>query len=90
MYDVIIIGAGAAGLTAAIYTCRKALKTALISKDIGGQTMLSSHMENYPGFKGRGFELMLKFQEQAESFGAEIIQDEVVDVKKLAKGLVRP
>ena len=61
MYDVIIIGAGAAGLTAAVYTCRKKLKTAILSMDVGGQTNLTSHIENYPGTGPmHGIELMQK------------------------------
>ena len=72
-YDVIIIGAGAAGLTAAIYTCRKKLKTLVVSADIGGQTNLTNHIENYPGVDAMsGPALMQKFKENAESFGAEI------------------
>jgi len=50
-YDVLIVGGGAAGLTAAIYTCRKKLKTAILSPDWGGQTLLTDHIENYPGFE---------------------------------------
>nr|MBA4404968.1 thioredoxin-disulfide reductase [Nanoarchaeum sp.] len=82
-YDVIIIGAGAAGLTAAIYTCRKKLKTAIITLDIGGQTMLTNHIENYPGFDLiPGPELMSKFEQQASKFGAEMIMGEVELIKK--------
>ena len=74
MYDVIILGAGAAGLTAAIYTCRKKLKTAVISIDVGGQTNLTSHIENYPGSGPmHGIELMKRFQNEAIGFGAELI-----------------
>ncbi|MFH1399575.1 MAG: FAD-dependent oxidoreductase [Candidatus Woesearchaeota archaeon] len=81
-FDVIIVGAGAAGLTAAIYTCRKGLKTAVISIDVGGQTVLSSHIENYPAFVGPGYELITKFKEQALSFGAKIINGKVVGIVK--------
>ena len=49
-YDVIIIGGAAAGLTSAIYTCRKNLKTLVITVDVGGQTLLTNHIENYPGY----------------------------------------
>ena len=80
MYDVIIVGGGPAGLTAAIYTCRKQLKTLVISMNYGGQTMLASHMENYPGFEGSGLELMEHFQKQAESFGAELKDGKAVSV----------
>jgi thioredoxin-disulfide reductase len=83
-YDVIIIGGGAAGITAAIYTCRKKLKTAVITIDVGGQTLLTNHIENYPGFKVvSGPELMAKFQEQAIGFGAKFIMGEVVKIKKI-------
>ncbi|MBI2654043.1 thioredoxin-disulfide reductase [Candidatus Woesearchaeota archaeon] len=84
MYDVIIVGAGAAGMTAAIYTCRKKLKTAIISIDIGGQTNLTSHIENYPGTGAmHGIELMRKFQYEAAGFGAEFIMGKVIKVDKI-------
>lgn len=83
MYDVIIIGGGAAGLTAAIYTCRKAFKTLVISPEYGGQTNLTSHIENYPGFiVSTGWDLMNKFKEQAEHFGAETRTAKAVQVEK--------
>ena len=81
MYDVIVVGAGAAGLTAAIYTCRKKLKTLIVSIDIGGQTNLTSHIENYPGSGTmHGVELMRRFQNEAIGFGAELIMGKVVKV----------
>jgi len=84
MYDVIIVGAGAAGLTAAIYTCRKKLKTAIVSIDVGGQTNLTSHIENYPGTGPmHGIELMRKFQNEAIGFGAELIMGKVNKVDKI-------
>lgn len=83
MYDAIIVGAGAAGLTAAIYTCRKKLKTAVISIDVGGQTNLTSHIENYPGTGAmHGIELMRRFQDEAIGFGAELIMGKVNKVDK--------
>ncbi len=82
-YDVLIVGGGAAGLTAAIYTSRKKLKTAIISIDLGGQTLLTNHIENYPGVgKMAGAELMAKFQSQATGFGAEVIMGEVSEIKE--------
>ena len=70
MYDVIIIGGGAAGLTAAIYTTRRKLKTLVLSVDIGGQTNLTLHIENYPGYTElSGPKLMQTFEEQAKKFG---------------------
>ena len=87
MYDVIIVGAGAAGLTAAVYTCRKKLKTAVASIDIGGQTNLTNHIENYPGTGPMsGPELMQRFQNEAIGFGAEIIMGKVDKVDKTEKG----
>ena len=87
MYDVIIVGAGAAGLTAAVYTCRKKLKTAIISIDVGGQTNLTSHIENYPGTGPmHGIELMKRFQDEAIGFGAELIMGKVNKVEKINDG----
>ena len=63
-YDLIIIGAGPAGLTAGIYAARSGLKTAIISKDIGGTANSILKIENWPGYSGTGTELMKKFYEQ--------------------------
>ena len=68
-YDVAIVGAGPAGITAAVYCARKKLKTLVISKDIGGQAALSSDIENYTGFQFiTGTELAKKFRQHMESF----------------------
>ena len=86
MYDVIIIGGGAAGLTAAIYTTRRKLKTLVLSVDIGGQTNLTQHIENYPGYTElSGPKLMQVFEEQAKNFGAEIIFGKVTKIEKTDK-----
>ncbi|MFH1597813.1 MAG: thioredoxin-disulfide reductase [Patescibacteria group bacterium] len=84
MYDVIIVGAGASGLTAAIYASRRNLKTLVISQDIGGQAATTPEVENYPGFEEMtdGFELMQKFKSQAEKFGAEIKTGEVTGIER--------
>jgi len=83
LYDVIIVGGASAGLTAAMYAARQKLKTLVITKDIGGQALLTDRIENYPGFETiGGFELMNKFQEQAKSFGSEFAYDEVTSVKE--------
>ena len=83
LYDTIIIGAGAAGLTAAIYTCRKKMSTLVLSSDIGGQTNLTNHIENYPGVDAcPGPDLMKKFEEQAKLFGAEIILSKATKIEK--------
>ncbi len=85
-YDVIIIGAGPAGLTAALYTTRRSLKTLIISKDLGGQASLTDDIENWPGVKHTGgIELMEKFQEQAKIYGTKFLFKEVIDIKKEKK-----
>jgi len=84
MYDVVIIGAGPAGSTAAIYTGRADLKTLVIEgTSPGGQLMITSTVENFPGFPDgiEGPELMDRMRKQAEKFGAEFISGEAKDVQ---------
>lgn len=85
-YDVIIVGAGAAGLSAAIYTSRRNLKTLVLSEDIGGQGATAGTIENYPGIEETtGPELMTEFYGQAQKFGAEIKTGEVLSLEKKGK-----
>lgn len=82
-YDVVIVGGGPAGLSAAIYASRNLLRTAVISKDFGGQVLDAHSVENYPGFvKVTGEELMRKFREHAEHFGAELVQATVQHIER--------
>jgi thioredoxin reductase (NADPH) len=84
-YDLIIIGAGPAGLTAGIYAARSGLKTAIISKDIGGTANSILKIENWPGYSGTGTELMKKFYEQLKKYEVEVINEKVSDIKKNGK-----
>lgn len=73
MYDMIIIGAGPAGMTAGIYAARKKLKTLILTKDIGGQAAWSSDIENYTGFSMiTGPELVKKFEDHLEEFKEDV------------------
>ena len=78
-YDIIIIGSGPAGMTAAIYAARYKLKTLIISKDVGGVANLAHKVENWPGIISiTGIELMQNFKKHVESLGVKIIQSEIV------------
>jgi len=82
-YDVIIIGAGPAGLTAGIYAARREMKAVILTKDIGGQMMWASEIENYPGFKSiKSSELITKMSEQVKALGVEI---KLAEVKRIEK-----
>lgn len=84
-HDVIIVGGSAAGLTAAIYTARERLNTLVLEKaQCGGFPAITELLENYPGFPDgiNGAELIKKFRQQAQKFGAEIIEfQEVKQIK---------
>ena len=86
MYDTIIIGAGPAGMTSAIYTARRKLKTLLLSKNVGGQMIWSSDVENYTGFTMvTGADLTLKFEEHLESLKDDLelkLDTEVIGIEK--------
>ncbi len=96
MRQVIIVGSGPAGYTAAIYAARANLAPLVIASSVefGGELMKTTDVENFPGFPDgiMGPDLMVKMQEQAEKFGAEIVYDDVVkleldgDVKRVTLG----
>jgi len=84
MIDVAIIGAGPAGLTAAVYAKRAGLNTVVFEKSFsGGQMASTNEIENFPGFINiSGIDLALKMDEQARKIGAEFINAEVKSIKK--------
>lgn len=83
MYDLIIIGAGPAGLTAAIYAARACLRTMILEKlVVGGRVLLTETIENFPGFPG-GIptqKLMRNMEEQVRTLGVELVSQEVIDL----------
>jgi len=84
IYDMIIIGGGPAGYTAALYASRAGLDTLIIEKmSVGGQMALTDIIDNYPGFDGGidGFTLGMQMQAGAERFGAKTEYDEIVSVE---------
>jgi len=89
MYDVIIIGGGAAGLSAAIYSARKNLKTAIISESFGGLISYSSNVENYLGTKAiPGYELSQKFLKHAEEYEIDFKEEKVSELKKIDSSFI--
>lgn len=89
MYDVVIVGSGPAGLSAAVYARRAKLKTLVIEKAgySGGQIVNTSEVDNYLGLQGiEGFEMAMKFREHAEYFEAEFFDDEVVSIQDKEDG----
>lgn len=82
MYDLLIIGAGPAGMTAGVYAARKRLKTLILTQDIGGQMAWSSDVENYPGFSMiSGADLVEKFENHIEQFR------DVLELRLVNKGV---
>ncbi len=83
MYDLIIIGAGPAGMTAAIYAARRKINFLIISLDVGGQMSWSSAVENYPGTTNvSGVELVRNFQQHMGIYGIKVKQEEIIKLSK--------
>ncbi|WP_342677738.1 FAD-dependent oxidoreductase [Methanofollis sp. UBA420] len=83
LYDIVILGAGPAGLTAGVYTTRKLLSTLIITENIGGQAMESWAVENYMGYRVvSGEDLMAKFEEQARGLNVSLELDRAIGVRR--------
>jgi thioredoxin-disulfide reductase len=83
MYDTIIIGSGPAGITAAIYAARRAMKVLLLGKNVGGQVTWATDIENYPGFINiSGFDLIQKWEDHVNAVGIEIQHEDVFKIEK--------
>ncbi len=88
IFDIIIVGAGPAGLASAIYSARYGLNVLIISKEVGGLASTAHKICNYPGFKEiSGFELMNKFLEQVQDLNVPIIYEEVLKIEKNKEGI---
>ena len=87
-FDVAILGAGPAGLTAAIYAGRYHLNSIVISKIMGGTAIQAGKVENWPGFVGSGINLMKKFKKSAEEFGANFLEAEIKKIEKTKGGFI--
>ncbi|MFH0877790.1 MAG: FAD-dependent oxidoreductase [Candidatus Omnitrophota bacterium] len=78
-FDLVIVGAGPAGITAGIYAARKKINFLLISQDVGGQTLWSADVENYTGYQFiTGAELVAKFEEHLKQFKVQLKKDQEV------------
>ena len=89
IYDVIIIGTGPAGLTAAIYAQRAKLSALVFEKEYvsGGQVVNTYEVDNYPGMpNSSGFEMGMKFREHADALGASFVNGEVDKIENTAGG----
>lgn len=84
-YDVLIVGQGASAFAAALYAARYQLKAVVVGEMFGGETATGGLIENYPGYPEiDGYDLMLKFREQAEKYGVPIVDDKVESIERTA------
>ena len=82
VYDLLIVGSGAAGLSAGLYAGRYKMKTLIIGEEFGGETAVAGTIWNYPGSQGiDGYELMKIIKKQAENVGAKVMNGKVADIK---------
>jgi thioredoxin reductase (NADPH) len=88
VYDILILGGGPAGLTAALYAARYNLKVLVVASNFGGTANQAGEVENWPGQISSGMDLMNKFKSQAEQFGAEFLQSDVDHVDKCEEGFL--
>ena len=84
-YDVLIIGQGAAAFAAALYAARYQMRTIVIGEIFGGETATGGLIENYPGYPEiDGYDLMMKFREQAEKYEVPVVDDKVESIDRTA------
>ncbi len=89
MHDLIIVGSGPAGLSAAVYAMRAGLDTLVIEKDpvSGGQILITYEVDNYLGLPGiNGFDMGMKFREHADKLGAKFAEGTVTSIEKVSEG----
>lgn len=91
MYDLVIVGAGPAGLSAAIYAKRAELNMLVLERGVmsGGQIVNTYEVDNYPGMPGtNGFDLAMAFREHAQKLGAQFVTDEIIQAEETGTGFV--